>query len=398
MVCLITFKLKSLTKLKIKTNVVYKHLVNSNKKIIVEQGGTRSGKTYNILLWIIFEYCTHNTKKIITICRKSFPSLRATVLRDFLEITKSNQIYSELYHNKTNSEYHMFGNLIEFVALDQSQKIRGRKRDLLFINEANELYFEDWQQLIFRTQEKIIIDFNPSDEYHWIYDKVIPRSDCEFHKTTYLDNPFVEDAIKQEIERLKDTDEQYWQIYGLGERAASRSTIFRYVEIKQIPEEANLISYGMDFGYTNDPTTLVSLYTLDHNLYIKEHLYRSKMTTNDINKFLKSEQLQKNPIYADSSEPRLINELRLMGHNIFPSIKGKDSINAGIDLLKRYKIHILSDSLNAIQEFRNYKWVEDKTGKLTNVPIDLHNHIIDPCRYAAYSVLSRPNFGKYTIQ
>ena len=398
MVCLITFKLKSLTKLKIKTNVVYKHLANSNKKIIVEQGGTRSGKTYNILLWIIFEYCTHNTKKIITICRKSFPSLRATVLRDFLEITKSNQIYSELYHNKTNSEYHMFGNLIEFVALDQSQKIRGRKRDLLFINEANELYFEDWQQLIFRTQEKIIIDFNPSDEYHWIYDKVIPRSDCEFHKTTYLDNPFVEDAIKQEIERLKDTDEQYWQIYGLGERAASRSTIFRYVEIKQIPEEANLISYGMDFGYTNDPTTLVSLYTLDHNLYIKEHLYRSKMTTNDINKFLKSEQLQKNPIYADSSEPRLINELRLMGHNIFPSIKGKDSINAGIDLLKRYKIHILSDSTNAIQEFRNYKWVEDKTGKLTNVPIDLHNHIIDPCRYAAYSVLSRPNFGKYTIQ
>ena len=398
MVCLITFKLKSLTKLKIKTNVVYKHLVNSNKKIIVEQGGTRSGKTYNILLWIIFEYCTHNTKKIITICRKSFPSLRATVLRDFLEITKSNQIYSELYHNKTNSEYHMFGNLIEFVALDQSQKIRGRKRDLLFINEANELYFEDWQQLIFRTQEKIIIDFNPSDEYHWIYDKVIPRSDCEFHKTTYLDNPFVEDAIKQEIERLKDTDEQYWQIYGLGERAASRSTIFRYVEIKQIPEEANLISYGMDFGYTNDPTTLVSLYTLDHNLYIKEHLYRSKMTTNDINKFLKSEQLQKNPIYADSSEPRLINELRLMGHNIFQSIKGKDSINAGIDLLKRYKIHILSDSTNAIQEFRNYKWVEDKTGKLTNVPIDLHNHIIDPCRYAAYSVLSRPNFGKYTIQ
>ena len=310
MVCLITFKLKSLTKLKIKTNVVYKHLANSNKKIIVEQGGTRSGKTYNILLWIFFEYCTHNTKKIITICRKSFPSLRATVLRDFLEITKSNQIYSELYHNKTNSEYHMFGNLIEFVALDQSQKIRGRKRDLLFINEANELYFEDWQQLIFRTQEKIIIDFNPSDEYHWKYDKVIPRSDCEFHKTTYLDNPFVEDAIKQEIERLKDTDEQYWQIYGLGERAASRSTIFRYVEIKQIPEEANLISYGMDFGYTNDPTTLVSIYTNDHNLYIKEHLYMSKMTTNDINKFLKSEQLQKNPIYADSSEPRLINELR----------------------------------------------------------------------------------------
>jgi len=387
-----------LTKQKIKTNIVYKHLVNSNKKIIVEQGGTRSGKTYNILLWIIFEYCTHNKNKIITICRRAYPSLRATVLRDFLEILNKNKMYSELFHNKSNSEYNLFGNLIEFIALDQSQKIRGRKRDLLFINEANELYYEDWQQLIFRTQERIVIDFNPSDEYHWIYDKVLPRADCDFYKTTYLDNPFVEDAIKQEIERLKDTDEQYWQIYGLGERAASRSTIFKYIEVDIIPYNAKLIAYGMDFGYSNDPSTLVSVYTLEHNLYIKEHLYRTQMTTNDINEFLKKELLSNNPIYADSSEPRLIRELRTMGHNIFPSMKGRDSINAGIDLLKRYKIHILSSSNNAIQEFRNYKWREDKSGRLTNVPEDKHNHIIDPTRYATYSILSRPNFGKYAIQ
>ena len=387
-----------MTKQKIQTNVVYKHLVNSNKKIIVEQGGTRSGKTYNILLWIIFEYCVNNKNKIITICRKSFPSLRATVLRDFLEILNTNKMYSELYHNKSNSEYHLFGNLIEFIALDQSQKIRGRKRDLLFINEANELYFEDWQQLIFRTQERIVIDFNPSDEYHWIYDKVIPRNDCDFYKTTYLDNPFVEDAIKLEIERLKDTDEQYWQIYGLGERAASRSTIFKYIETEKIPDDAKLIAYGMDFGYTNDPTTLVSIYTFEHNLYVKEHLYRTQMTTTDIHKFLLEQSLQSNPIYADSAEPRLINELRVMGHNIFPSIKGRDSVNAGIDLLKRYKIHILSNCDNAIREFRNYKWTEDKSGRLTNIPEDKNNHIIDPCRYATYSILSRPNFGKYTIQ
>ena len=387
-----------MTKQKIKTNIVYKHLVNSNKKIIVEQGGTRSGKTYNILLWIIFEYCTHNKNKIITICRRAYPSLRATVLRDFLEILNKNKMYSELFHNKSNSEYNLFGNLIEFVALDQSQKIRGRKRDLLFINEANELYYEDWQQLIFRTQEKIIVDYNPSDEYHWLYDKVLSRDDCDFYKTTYLDNPFVEDAIKQEIERLKDTDEQYWQIYGLGERAASRSTIFKYIEVDIIPYNAKLIAYGMDFGYSNDPSTLVSVYTLEHNLYIKEHLYRTQMTTNDINEFLKKELLSNNPIYADSAEPRLIRELRTMGHNIFPSMKGRDSINAGIDLLKRYKIHILSSSNNAIQEFRNYKWKEDKSGRLTNVPEDKHNHIIDPTRYATYSILSRPNFGKYAIQ
>jgi len=386
-----------LDQLKIKTNIVYDHLINNEKKIIVEQGGTRSGKTYNIILWIIFQYCTRNNNKIVTICRKAFPSLRATVLRDFISILQANNIYSEKFHNKSNSEYHLFGNLIEFIALDQSQKIRGRKRDLLFINEANELYFEDWQQLIFRTQEKIILDFNPSDEYHWIYDKVIPRDDCAFFKTTYLDNPFVEDSIVKEIERLRYTDEQYWQVYGLGERAASRSTIFKYLEVNQIPVDASLIAYGMDFGYSNDPSTLVSVYTLGHDLYIKEHLYRTQMTTNDINLFLKEEKLLANPIYADSAEPRLIAELRRMGHNIFPSIKGKDSINAGIDLLKRYKIHILASSTNAISEFRNYKWREDKAGMLVNIPEDKHNHIIDPCRYATYSILSRPNFGKYTL-
>ena len=244
---------------------------------------------------------------------------------------------------------------------------------------------------------EIILDFNPSDEYHWIYDKVISRTDCEFYKTTYLDNPFIEDSIKNEIERLKDTDEQYWQIYGLGERAASRSTIFKYFEVNKIPEFANLIAYGMDFGYSNDPSTLVSVYVDNFNLYIKEHLYRTQMTTQDINVFLKEEQLTSKPIYADSAEPRLISELRKMGHNIFASIKGKDSINAGIDLLKRYKIHILSTSSNAISEFRNYKWKEDKAGRLINVPEDKHNHIIDPCRYATYSLLSRPNFGKYTL-
>jgi len=385
-----------LTKLKIQTNKVYKHLSNSNKKIIVEQGGTRSGKTYNILLWIIFKYCADNEDKVITICRKSFPSLRATVMRDFMAILQHHNAYSELNHNKSNSEYTLFGNLVEFISLDQPQKIRGRKRDLLFVNEGNELFYEDMQQLLFRTQDRIILDFNPSDEYHWIYDKLIPRDDCDFFKTTYKDNPFIEPSIIKEIERLRDTDEQYWQIYGLGERSASRSTIFNYTEVNQIPEEATLISGGMDFGYTNDPTTFVAVYSEGYNMYVQEHLYRTQMTTQDINVFLRDLKFT-GTIYADSAEPRLISELRRMGHNIFPSIKGKDSVNAGIDLLKRYKIHILASSTNAISEFRNYKWKEDKAGMLINTPEDKHNHIIDPCRYATYSILSRPNFGKYAI-
>lgn len=383
---------------KIKTNVVYRHLINSDKKIVVEQGGTRSGKTYNILLWIIFEYCTRKENKIITICRKTFPSLRATVMRDFLEILRTHEIYNENNHNKSSSEYRLYGNLVEFTSLDQSQKIRGRKRDLLFINEANELFWEDWQQLVFRTQERIVLDYNPSDEYHWIYDKVITRSDCDFFKTTYLNNPFLEDAIKIEIERLKETDDQYWKIYGLGEKAGSIATIFKYTEVNKIPEGADLIAMGMDYGYTNDPTVLASVYRDEENIYIEEHLYRTQMTTQDIHDFLVDKGFERSLIYADSAEPRLNDELRRMGHNIHPSLKGKDSVNAGIDLLKRYKIHVLSSSTNAVQEFRNYKWQEDKTGKLINTPVDANNHVIDSCRYATYSLLSRPNFGKYAIR
>jgi phage terminase large subunit len=381
----------------IKSNVVFEHLLDSNKKITVEQGGTRSGKTYNILMWIIFYYCTHNTGKTITICRKTFPSLRSSVMRDFISIIREYMIYDENDHNKSNSEYTLYGNLVEFISLDQPQKVRGRKRNLLYINEANELYFEDWQQLIFRTDEKAILDYNPSDDYSFIYDKIITRDDCDFFKTTYNDNPFLEQTIVDEIERLRETDEQYWQIYGLGERGISKATIFRYNEFDVLPDGAELIAHGMDFGYTNDPSTLVSVYRRDIDLYIIEHLYRTHMTTDDIDSFLRETQLHSKPIYADSAEPRLIDELRKRGHQIQKSTKGRDSVNAGIDLLKRYRINIQSNSMNAIDEFRNYKWITDKSGKITNTPTDKNNHIIDPIRYATYSILSRPNFGKYTI-
>jgi len=381
----------------IETNVVCRHLLESKKKIIVEQGGTRSGKTYNILVWIIFYYCPDNRGKTITICRKTFPSLRASVMRDFIDILKIYKMYSEESHNKSSSEYQLYGNLIEFISLDQPQKVRGRKRDLLFINEANELNWEDWQQLIFRTQERIVIDYNPSDEYHWIYDKVITRPDAAFYKTTYLDNPFLEKTIREEIERLKDTDEQYWQIYGLGIKGVTKATIFRYIEINEIPIQAKFLSFGMDFGYTNDPTTLIGIWKDGYNIYTKEYLYRTMMTTTDIHKFLQSLNIDREMIWADSAEVRLIDELRRMGWNIKPSIKGRDSVNAGIDLLKRYKIHITNDSNNTIQEFRNYKWKEDKNGKMINIPEDRNNHLIDALRYGTYSILSKPNFGKYAI-
>jgi phage terminase large subunit len=379
------------------TNKVFKHLSRSDKKIIVEQGGTRSGKTYNILLWIIFDYCNRCTDKTITICRKTFPAVRGTVMRDFFDIIKEYGIYNEMYHSKSANEYYLNGNRIEFISLDEPQKIRGRKRDLLFINEANELNFEDWQQLIFRTTEKVILDYNPSDEFHWIYDQVLTRSDVEFYQTTYRDNPFLSDVIKEEIERLKDIDENYWKVYGLGERGQSRSLIYNFQTIKEIPEGAKRISYGLDFGFTNDPTSLVETFTMGDNMYVKEHIYRTGMTNQDIaNEFKRLGLDRRDEIFADSAEPKSIEEIHRMGWNIKPTFKG--SINIGIDMIRRYKLFVTEDSINTIKELRNYKYIEDKNGQLTNKPIDAYNHALDSLRYSIVNKLTKPNYGKYAIR
>ena len=383
---------------KIRTNKVFNHLQRSDKKIVVEQGGTRSGKTYNILLWIIFEYTYRNTGKTITICRKSFPSLRASVMRDFFDILRAYELYNEDYHNKSSNEYHLNGNLVEFISLDQPQKIRGRKRNLLYINEGNELFYEDWQQLVFRTDGRIIIDYNPSDSFHWIYDRVIPREDCDFYQTTYRDNPFLDKSIVDEIERLRDTDEDYWRIYGLGERGMSRATIFQFGQ-SEIPADAKLISYGLDFGYTNDPTALVAVYQLENNLYLDELIYRTGLTNRDIHSHFQSFNLdRRDEIFADSAEPKSIEELHRFGWNVKPTVKGADSVNAGIDILKRHKLFATPRSSNLIKELQNYKWVEDKNGNLLNKPISAFDHGIDAARYAVYNKLSKPNYGRYSIR
>jgi phage terminase large subunit len=381
----------------LKTNKVFGHLLRSDKRITIEQGGTRSGKTYNILLWIIFYYTRKNKGQTITICRKTFPSLRASVMRDFFEILRSYDLYREQYHNKSSSEYYLNGNLVEFISIDQPDKIRGRKRNLLYINEANELFFEDWQQLIFRTDGKIILDYNPSDSFHWIYDKVIPRDDAEFFQTTYKDNPFLDQTIKQEIERLRDTDDDYWRIYGLGERGRSRATIFQF-DIADEPR-GKVIAMGMDFGFTNDPTALVRVTEEGGNLYLEEMLYHTNLTNRDISDKLQDLGLTRyDEIWADSAEPKSIEELHRMGWNVKPTTKGKDSIMAGIDILKRYKIFVTKNSKNLIKELQNYKWQEDKNGNLLNRPIDSFNHGIDAVRYATYNRLSRPNYGQYAIR
>jgi phage terminase large subunit len=381
----------------IKTNKVFKHLETSRAKIVVQQGGTRSGKTYNILLWIIFSYCLRNDGKIITICRKSFPALRGTVMRDFFQILKDHNIYSEDSHSKTANEYRLNENTIEFISLDMPQKIRGRKRDLLFANEANELTQEDWTQLLFRTNEKVILDYNPSEEFHWIYDQVLTRSDVDFFQTTYKDNPFLGDVIKEEIERLKQVDENYWRVYGLGERGQSRSLVYTFNTIKEIPKEAKLVSYGLDFGYSSDPTSLVRTYVLDDNMYVDELLYRTGMTNQDIANEMKALGLDRsNEVFADSAEPKSIEEIYRMGWNVKPTIKG--SINIGIDIIRRYKLHATESSFNLIKELRNYKYIEDKNGVMTNRPVDNFNHALDALRYSVVNKISKSHLGRYSFR
>ena len=348
--------MKSLTRLQ--TNKVYRHLETSTDRIVVEQGGTRSGKTYNILIWIV-SYCLRNTGKTITICRKTYPALRASAMRDFIEILTRLELISDKMWNKSTSELKINGNLIEFIGLDQPQKIRGRKRDLVFCNEANELSKEDFFQLNIRTMERVIMDYNPSDEYHWIYDDVLTRDDCKFHKTTYLDNPFLTDAEVAEIERLKETDPFYWIVYGLGERGANPLQIFRANEVRDIPEKATLIGYGMDFGFTNSPTALTACYMDGDNLYFDELIYQTNLTNSEIHDLMKQKNIDRSvQIIADSAEPKSIEELHRRGWNIHPSEKGTGSINIGIDLMKRYILNVTYPSTNVIKEFRNYKWQE----------------------------------------
>ena len=234
-----------MSSLKIQTSNVFERNYNAPTKLVVNQGGTRSGKTYSLCQLLIVK-AFENTGKRFSIVRKSLPSLKLSVMKDFFEILNNHDLYDETKHNKSDHTYTLNGNTFEFISLDQPQKKRGAKRHYLFCNEANELTWEDFFQLLVRTEEKIYIDYNPSETHHWLYDKILNREDCTFIKSTYKDNPFLPDELVKEIERLRDTDEDYWKIYGLGERGFSKSIIFPRVEImSKIPEEAKLISTGL---------------------------------------------------------------------------------------------------------------------------------------------------------
>ena len=381
-----------------KLPATYYHVKECKSKIQIHQGGTRSGKTYSILTALI-ELCHKNSGLVITICRKTFPALRATAMRDFFEILNNEDVYNQDLHNKSDATYQLWGNMVEFISIDQPQKVRGRKRDVLFINEANEINLEDWRQLLLRTTGRVLLDYNPSDEFHWIYEEVIPREDAEFFRTTYKDNPFLPESVVLEIERFKTADENFWKVYGLGERGTSQATIFtHWKEINQIPNEFKLLNIGLDFGYTNDPTAIVRVYTDGHGFAVDELCYATRLTNSDIAKVLRDNQVNRSDVViCDSAEPKSIDEIHAHGFNTHGARKGKDSVKNGIQFLHSRPLLVTARSVNLIRELRNYKWKEDKNGKQLNEPVDSFNHAIDAMRYAITFNLTNPNFGSYAI-
>ena len=367
----------------IQVSSVFRKNEAAKTKIVVNQGSSRSGKTYSILMVLILVKALEQDDGVFTIVRKTMPSLKATAMRDFFEILKNHGMYDEKLHNKTENTYQLNGNLFEFVSLDQPQKKRGAKRTYLFLNEANELNLEDWIQLSIRTEKQIFIDYNPSMEEHWIYDVVIPRADCTFIQSTYKDNlKFLPEEVVKEIENLKNIDDNYWRVYGLGLPGQIKGLIFdNWDLVDEMPANCKWEVYGMDFGFTNDPTALIKVGMEGGELWLDELIYNRGLTNQDIAKWMGELGLRwVDEVIADN-QPKCIYEIKKEGFNVVATFKGKDSILAGLDIMKRFRIHITKRSGNLIREFKNYKWKEDQSGKATNEPIDKFNHGIDAVRY-----------------
>ena len=384
-----------MTQIKINTTNVFHKAYGSKSRVTCLQGGTRSSKTYSLCQMIIVK-ALQEPGKVFSIIRKTLPACKGSVYRDFLNILKELDLYTQDNHNKSDLSYFLNNCTIEFLSVDNPEKLKGRKRNYAWLNEATEFTYEDYQQIIFRCTEQIYLDYNPSDPYSWIYDKVLTRNDCTFIKSTYLANPFLGKDTIAEIERLKEIDPEYWEVYGLGNVGNIQTAIFRNFQLTD-EVQGKLIGYGLDFGFTNSPTALVAVYQSDDNLYIKEMLYEKRLTNTDLANKLKEFRIDRqSEIVADSAEPKTIEEIYRQGFNIKPAKKGA-GIHLGIDIMRRYKLHITKDSLNAIKEFRGYKWATDKNGDVLNTPVKVNDHLIDATRYLCLNKLSVNHSGKYYI-
>ena len=373
------------------------------KRVRVVQGGSSSSKTFSIIPLLI-HYAKSNPNKEISIVSESIPHLRRGAIRDFVKIMEWVGIMDYNLWNKSTLTYNFpNGSFIEFFSGDQPDKMRGARRDVLFVNEANNLSWETYYQLAIRTREFIYIDYNPSHEF-WAHTELINKPDVDYIILTYRDNEALEQSIINEFIKAQEKAKtsEYWanwvKVYVEGQLGRLQGVVFsNWTPVDYLPEHANLIGYGMDFGYSNDPTTLVGIYEADGKTYLDELLYRKGMSNSDIGNYMKQLEIPRSSmIYADSADPKSIAELRTYGFSVMPAQKGKDSIAYGIQLMQDEYFHVTKRSTNMINEFRQYTWLVDKEGKTTNAPIDAFNHCVDSIRYFYQS--RRKNSGQYMIR
>jgi phage terminase large subunit len=378
---------------KIQTTVVFEDLINTDKRICVFQGASRASKSYNILIYWVYRLLQEENK-VLSIVRKTLPSLKGSILRDLKEILIKFEVYDSSKWNSTDGYFMLGSNIIEWFSLADEERIRGRKRDYLFINEGTEISDEEYIQLSLRTSDRITIDLNPSLWNCWIYD--LEGQDDVFYKIiTYKSNPFLSEVQIKEIEKLKDKDPNLWKVFGLGQRGTPTRVVFSHQQIcDEVPREAKLLGYGVDYGW-EDPNTLIAVYKLNDNIYCDELLYLRHVTLPDFIYKIKDLDLNyRDNFICDSSAPQNIEEMRRNGINAKPVKKG--TILHGIDLMKRNNLHITSTSLNLIEEMRMYVWKQDKNGKNLDEPVDDYNHGIDSVRYVLESTITKPK-GKITI-
>ena len=371
------------------------------RRIRIIQGGTSASKTYSILA-VLINKAIQQSNLEISVVAESIPHLRRGALKDFIKILKWTNRFNENQFNKSLLTYNFKnGSSFEFFSADDSSKLRGARRDILYINECNNVTFESYNELSIRTKKAIYLDFNPANEF-WVHTELKDEPDADFIILTYKDNEALDKSIVDQIEKnkLKAETSSYWRnwwlVYGEGQVGMLEGVVFsNWKTIDTIPKEARLIGIGLDFGYTNDPTSIIEIYTHNGQRIVNELAYRTGMLNSDIAKILPKNVV----VYADSAEPKSIDEIRRYGINIKGVTKGKDSINYGIDVMQRNEYLVTSSSTNLIKELRSYCWDTDKTGVRLNKPAGGNDHAIDAFRYHEMETLGiNSHYGKYHVR
>jgi phage terminase large subunit len=383
-----------------KTTAIRK-ILNLKKRIKIIQGGTSAGKTFGILP-VLIDKATKREGIEISVVAETIPHLRRGALKDFLKIMKWTGRFFEDRFNKSLLRYEFAnGSVIEFFSADDSSKLRGARRDILYINECNNVTFDSYNELAIRTRSEVYLDFNPANEF-WVHTELKDEPDSDFLILTYKDNEALDESIVQQIEKNRDKAKtssywaNWWKVYGEGQLGMLEGVVFsNWKLIDTIPKDARLIGIGLDFGYTNDPTAIIEIYNYNGQRIINERAYQTGLLNSDIAKLLPKNVV----VYADSSEPKSIDEIKRFGITIKGVIKGKDSINYGIDVMQSQSYLITNQSTNLIKELRSYIWDSDKQGKRLNKPIDHFNHAIDALRYHEMETLGiGANYGSYALR